>query len=207
MDLKRTIFKKNARYNSKLVNACIMRIRYGHRKDLTIRGYKMFIFKMMRAVVEKNICNYTNLLNGTPCRDIPDHDEIIAECWIIFDKCLEKFVINKKNNFYFYFNKAMSRNFFRRYQRELQKPQVELSEGMQTVLPDLWDDKETGTCDVMMQSVGFTELDKRIALSRMRGQKTSEFLEENPDVSANQYSNSLNHMKTLLRECQEQKLL
>ena len=101
----------------------------------------------------------------------------------------------------------MSRNFFRRYQRELQKPQVELSDGMQTVLPDLWDSRETGSCDVMMQAVGFNELDQRIALSRMRGQKTSEFLRENPDVSSNQYSNSLKRMKTILRTYQDAKLL
>jgi hypothetical protein len=49
-----------------------------------------------------------------------------------------------------------------------------------------------------MEQIGFDEFEKRICRSRMLGQKTSEFLEENPDVSNGQYSKGLKRIKEIL---------
>jgi hypothetical protein len=163
----------------------------------------MFIFKMMKDVVKKNICNYTNLLNGTPCREIPTHDEMIADCYVMFDKCVEKFKVSKTNNFYFYFNKSMSRNFYRDYQKELQNSQTELTDAIATMHPQLHDNREPDTMEALMENLNFSEIEMRIIRSRLNGQKTSEFLEENPDVTNGQYSRSLKRMKDMIRYYQE----
>lgn len=203
MNLEARLFKKDFRYKVKFINTCLMRIKFSgdKRSERTIRGYKMYIFKMMKDIVKKNVCNYTNLLSGTSCRDIPDHDEIIADCYIMFDKCVQKFDVKpkKNHNFYFYFNKSMSRNFFRDYQKEIQNSQVELTEAIATVHPHLHDNREPDTMEALMENLNFNEIDIRIIRSRLIGQKTSEFLNENLDVTNGQYSRSLKRMKDIIR--------
>lgn len=204
MSLEGALFKRDFHYKVAFINKCLLRIKFrGRRSERTIQGYKMFIFKMMKDVVKKNICNYTNLLNGTPCREIPTHDEMIADCYVMFDKCVEKFKVSKTNNFYFYFNKSMSRNFYRDYQKELQNSQTELIDAIATMHPQLHDNREPDTMEALMENLNFSEIEMRIIRSRLNGQKTSEFLEENPDVTNGQYSRSLKRMKDMIRYYQE----
>lgn len=159
----------------------------------------------MKDIVKKNISNYMNLLQNTEVKDMPERDEFIAECYIIFDKCLSKYIINGKYNFYFYFNKSLSRNFYRSYQRELQKSngRVEISDALETVNKGFHDYRQPDTTEVLLSNFGFDELEKRICRSRMLGQKTSEFLKSNPDVTSVQYSRSLKKIKEILKDYQE----
>lgn len=197
MRLETILFKKDFHYKSSFVNKCIKNLK-GANNEKTQKGYKMFIFKMMKDVIKKNICNYINLLNGTSCREIPDSDEMISTCYIIFEKCLEKYEVSPTNNFYFYYNKSMSRNFFRYYQRELKGVNVEITESITTFSPSLRTQSEPDMLELIMDNFQFSYLDKKIVYSRMNGQKTSEFLEENTDISNGQYSRSLKKIKETL---------
>ena len=202
--LEHRIFKKDFLYRQKFINTCIMRIKYGHRSERTIRGYKMYIFKMMHDIVKKNICNYINLLtNGTECREIPNHDDVLADVYIMFDKCIERFKVKKGNKFYYYFNKSLSRNFYREYQKTQKQTAVELTDAMEVVHPNLQYKADNYSVDVVMDNLGFNDIEKRIVYSRMRGQKITEFLKENKDITNNQYSNALKKMKNLITNAQE----
>ena len=201
---QRKIFKKDYKYKRKFINTCIMRIRHGNRSAETIRGYKTYIFKTMKNIVMKNICNFINLLNGSPCREIPSHDELISECYIIFDKCLEGYKITKTNNFYFYFNKAMSRKFYKLYCNEINMPMEELSTEMSVVLPSLSHNKHVDTMELLFYNLGFNRLERKICLSRLRGERSSEFLKKNKRVTQKQYSETLQKVKKLLLILQKQ---
>lgn len=192
------IFKRGLAYNRRFINICIMRIRYGHRSERTIQGYKTFVFKSMKDIVEKNIKNYLNLLNGSPCRDTPEYDEIISECYIVFDKCIQKYKITKTNNFYFYFNKALSRYFFRCYQKELNFPQTELTEEISIVCPSLSEDSNIDTIDMLLNNLGLNDFEKSICYSRLNGEKGTEFIRKNEQYNQKQYSEALNHIKEIL---------
>ena len=194
------IFRKEYKYKRKFINACIMRIRYGKRSERTIRGYKTYIFKAMKNIVNKNICNYINLLNGTPCRSIPEYEEVLSECYIIFDKCLEKYKITKYNSFYFYFNKALSRNFYRLYQKELNMPSVELSDEMASVHPMLSIDGSVETMELLLHNLGLNELEKKICRSKLKGEKGTEFLKKNKRISNKKYTDTLKKIKDLLTD-------
>lgn len=196
--MAKKIFKKEYKYKRKFINACIMRIRYGKRSRKTICGYKTYIFKAMKNIVNKNICNYINLLNGTSCRNLPEYDEILSECYIIFDKCLEKYKITKNNSFYFYFNKALSRNFYRLYQKELNMPSVELSDEMTSVHPMLADKSCVETMELLFHNLGFTEIEKKICRSKLKGEKGTEFLRKNKRISNKKYTDTLKKIKDLL---------
>lgn len=198
MGLEEKIFNKDFKFKVKFINTCILRIRYGHRKERTIRGYKMYVFKMMYTIVIKNIRNFENLIRATPCTEIPTRDEIFTDCYIMFDKCIYKFKVSKTNNFYFYFNKSLSRKFYKDYQKELHTPSVELSDAMSAVHPKLRDNRIPDTMSFLFENLEFSELERRVAISRLNGQRTSEFLKENKDVTSVQYSESLKRIKRLI---------
>lgn len=203
MGLEEQIFNKEFKFKVKFINTCILRIRYGHRKERTIRGYKMYIFKMMHTIVIKNIRNFENLIRATSCKEIPTRDEIFTDCYIMFDKCIYKFKVSPKNNFYFYFNKSLSRKFYKDYRKELLSPSVELSDAMSVVHPKLRDSRLPDIMSVLFDNLNFSEIERRIVISRLNGQRISEFLRENVDVTSVEYSESLKrikHLIVLLRE-------
>lgn len=197
---QRNIFKKDYKYKRKFINACIMRIRFGKRNDATIRGYKTYIFKAMKDIVNKNICNYVKLLEGSPCRRIPEYNEILSECYIIFDKCLEKYEVKKYNSFYFYFNKAMSRKFYKCYQKEVNMPHTELSDEMSAVLPCLFDNKNVDGIELLFYNLGIKGLERDVCLSKLRAERGTEFLKKRKDVTQKQYNNALRNIKELLKD-------
>lgn len=190
--------RKTWKYRRKLMNTCIMRIRYGNRSERTINGYKTFVFKSMKEIVHKNIMNYLNLLNSTSCRDLPEYDEVLSECYLIFEKCLWKFKIKKNNNFYFYFNKALSRNFYRYYQKETNHSNVELSPEISLFHPSLQQRHSENSISMIMHHLQFSELEIRITNSRLSGERISEFLKRNSDITQKQYIESLKHIKSIL---------
>lgn len=196
--MARKILKRDYRYNRVRINSIIMRIRYGRRKPRTVQGYKTYIFKAMKDIVEKNIQNYLNLLNGSPCRDIPEYDEILSECYIVFDKCLEKYKVSKYNDFYYYFNKALSRNFYRCYHREINFPQTELTDEIAAVHPTLADYKNVDTTELLLHNLRLSEFEKIVCRSKLRGEKGTEFLRKNKNITQKQYNEALNKIKEVL---------
>jgi hypothetical protein len=206
MSLESVYFKKDYHYKAKFVNKCIAIIRFS-KDEKRVNAYKNLVFKMMKDIVKKNISNYLKLLKNTYRKEtLPERDELVADCYIIFDNCLNKYIINKKYNFYFYFNKSLSRNFFRKYQKEMQRNNgVEITEALVAVNCEFHDNSKPDTTELLMIHLGLVELEIRICRSRMLGQKMSEFLEENIDVTNNQYLKSLKKIKKVLITFQENK--
>lgn len=202
MSLESTYFKRDYHYKAKFINRCIAIIRFT-KSEKRRRAYKNLVFKMMKDIVKKNIANYLNLLSGLEIRGdmLPSRDELVADCYIIFDKCLEKYKLGKGYNFYFYFNKSLSRNFFRDYQKAMQRCNgVEITEPLTIVNSKFHDYTPMDTTELLFIHLGLSELEKRICRSRMLGQKSSEFLVKNPDVNSGQYSKALKRIKEVLIE-------
>ena len=203
MGLEHEIFKIDYHYRPKQVNKFLVMIKFGNTEKRRL-AFKNLVFRMMKDIVLKNISNYFNLLNNTPMKDnLPDRDELVSECFLIFNKCIEKYKVLPSHNFYFYFNKSLSRNFFRDYQRALVNDKIELTEAIYTCHPDLRESERPNTVAILMDNMNFSDLERRISESRMLGQKTSEFLEANPDVTSGQYSKALKHIKEMLNELKD----
>lgn len=203
-NLENRIFRRGFLYRQKFINTCIMRIKYGHRSERTIRGYKMYIFKMMHDIIKKNICNFINLItNGTECREIPEHDDVITDVYITFDKCIEKYKVSKGRKFYYYFNKSLSRNFFREYKKIQRQMNAEMNDVMEVSHPNLQFKTHNYTIEVLMDNLHLNNVEKRIVRSRIAGQKITDFLKENKDISNNQYLSVLKKLKTIINEARE----
>ena len=203
-NLENRIFRRGFLYRQKFINTCIMRIKYGHRSERTIRGYKMYIFKMMHDIIKKNICNFINLItNGTECREIPEHDDVITDVYITFDKCIEKYKVSKGRKFYYYFNKSLSRNFFREYKKIQRQMNAEMNDVMEVSHPNLQFKTHNYTIEVLMDNLYLNNVEKRIVRSRIAGQKITDFLKENKDINNNQYLSVLKKLKTIINEARE----
>lgn len=196
------LFKQQFKYKAAVVNRFIQIIRTCD-DPLRVAAYKSLVFRMMGSIILKNIANYINLLNGSNLPDIPTRDEAIADCYTMYDKCLDKYVIDNDANFYFYFNKSMARNFYTMYKKNLRARHSDMSSGIEAAHPGMRTVEDVNGVEVIFTSFNFTELECRITRSRMAGQRKSEFLRDNTDVTENDYNRSLLRMKKILKRIKE----
>lgn len=207
MNLEAKYFKCDFYYDNARVERFIEIIKSPQSSARRQTAFKNVVFKMMKDVVKKNIRNYLNLLtNGTSIEEIPTTDELIADCYIIFDKCLEKYKSGCGYNFYFYFNKSMSRCFYRSWTKEMARDNnsVEIGEAIETVNTRFHTraDVTGSSMDLLLDNFHFDGIERRVIKSRLAGQKTSEFLKRNADVTHSQYSQALKNIKERIKEYQ-----
>lgn len=202
MGLESKYFKHDFYYDNARVERFIEIIKSKDSSPRRQAAFKNVVFKMMKDVVKKNIRNYLNLLvNGTSIDkdEIPTTDELVADCYLIFDKCLTKYKLGCGYNFYFYFNKSMSRCFYRAWTKEMARDNssVEIGDALETVNERFHTSKEhaSNSMSLLLSSFDFSELELRVIKSRLAGQKTSEFLQANTDITHNQYSKALKIIK------------
>lgn len=207
MSLQKKIFrKKSYRYKNQFINSCIMRIRYGQRSVRTLNGYKLFIFKSMKDMITKNINNCINLIkNGTSARECPTFDELLSDCYIVFETCLVKYKVRRNHSFYFYFNKSLSRNFYRLYKREINMPCLELSEEITICHHSLRASNEIDYTQSFLEKLGLSDLEILICKSKMNDEKKTDFLKNNPTCSDKTYNIAFKHIKEVIIKLQEQK--
>lgn len=197
-----TIFNVSFAYNKDLVQKLIKIMKKKSSSERRRSSIRYLLFKMMKDVVKKNVQNYQNLLHSIKDlqrEDIPVTNDLITDCWEVFYICIDKYDTKRGENFYFFFNKALSRKFYRDYQRKLKEMFRE---------PRLEDDFENKmsmsslggveTVDLIIDILGFTDVEKRIALSKIRQQRAQDFLKENKDISSVTYSRALASVKEKL---------
>ena len=63
-----------------------------------------------------------------------------------------------------------------------------------------------GSVEVLMDLLGFTELEKKVAHSKVIQQRTADFLNENPDITNAQYNRAMKRIKEVLIEYQKQEV-
>lgn len=200
MNLENYFFKKDYPYRVQFINKCIEIIRFSD-DEKRCAAYKNLVFRMMKKIVKKNIENYLNLLQSVFNKElIPSNNELIADCYLIFNKCVERYVIDPKNNFYFYYNKSLSRNFYREYQHLAKtNKNIEMTDIVIANNEKLHEKTtELEITESMMKNLGMNDLEIRICVSKMEGQKSSAFLQKNKDITDSQYNKSLKHIKEIL---------
>jgi hypothetical protein len=130
---------------------------------------------------------------------MPDYNEILSECYIVFDKCLEKYKITKTNSFLFYYNKALSRNFYKLYTREMNMPKSDLSDEIMSTNKSLHDVSNVDDVELLMYNIGLSDIEKRVCMSKIKGEFKTEFLKKNKDITHGQYCRALKNVKLTLQ--------
>lgn len=204
--LEQTYFKREFYYNKKLVERFIYIIQNSEGKRAAV--FKNLVFKMMKDIVIKNVNNYLNLLSATSIAQLPERDEVISDCYIIFDKCVDGYKVNNGYNFYFYFNKSLSRNFFRNYTKEQKRGNSHmLIDEEMTYDLNFRVRPVSNTVEILVEHLGFNEQKRRLIKSKIDKQTMTEFLKENPDMTRTQYLQIVEEIQERIQEFKEKDIL
>lgn len=201
-----TLFNVSFVYNKDLAQKLIVIMKKKSSSERRRSSIRYLLFKMMKDIVKKNIQNYQNLLRSIEDlqrEDIPVTDDLIGDCWEVFHICTEKYDPEKGDNFYFFYNKALSRKFYRDYQDKLKEMFREPRLDDECDFENRMSMSSLGgveTVDLIIDVLGFTDVEKRIALSKLRQQRTQDFLKENKDISSVTYSRALASVKEKLSQ-------
>ena len=208
MNLESLYFRKDFYYNAPLVEKSIKIIQSSN-SPRRQQAFKVLVFKMMKDIVKKNIANYLNLLHNMKFPEIPERDELVADCWVVFDKCVNKFIVDRGYNFYFYFNKSLSRNFFREYykKQKLNATNVDITEVMMIVNKSFHVRESLGSVELLLDNLQFTELERSITISKVNGQRVADFLKIHTGVTSTQYTRALRGVREKLAEAKKNKEL
>ena len=208
MNLESLYFRKDFYYNAPLVEKSIKIIQSSD-SPRRQQAFKVLVFKMMKDIVKKNIANYLNLLHNIKFPEIPERDELVADCWVVFDKCVNKFIVDRGYNFYFYFNKSLSRNFFREYykKQKLNAANVDITEVMMIVNKSFHVRESLGSVELLLDNLQFTELERSITISKVNGQRVADFLKIHTGVTSTQYTRALRGVREKLAEAKKNKEL
>lgn len=189
--------KLDTEYNPKLVNKIILIIQRSSDEQKK-KDNLLILFEMMKNVVTKNVTNFMTLSKNSELQEIYGVGDLRSESFIIMKKCVDNYKVNKNNNFYFYLNKSLSRNLYRRYEKELKKSALPLIdyeiEPTSVRVTNTFDDTE-----LLFKSLNFTDIEKLVSISRMKYEKKDVFLQKNQNISSQQYYEAIKTIKEKLK--------
>lgn len=206
MSLSDSIFSTKFYYNPQLVEKYVDIVISSSEKGDSKRcgKFKELIFRMMKDIVNKNIANYLNLIRGVNA-DTPTHDDLIADCYFVLDKCVGNFKTGAGYDFYYYYNKSLARNFFREYQRITKSVNrisaVEITEVVNENTVTLANHETS--ISLVLGLLNLTELERRICDSKLSGERVADFMERNADITQSQYVAALNSLKNKIKTLRE----
>lgn len=201
--LEQQFFSVSFRYDSKFVDKLVLHL-HEATKPKHMEGLKWLIFKMMKDIVKKNSLNYLNLLRKLPDSslfEIPTIDDLIFDCIDVYDRCIKNYEIG--SNFYFYYNTALSRYFFRKYQREFDRIENITEFENDDRLTNILSYSSNGgveRVELLIDLLQFSPLEKEICLSRCNGERTEDFVKRHKDVSSSAYTKAMKNIKKKLSD-------
>ncbi len=165
----------------------------------TRQQHKLILFEMMGSIVTKNIDNFFYLTRHHSKEIFHSKDDLVGESYIVFEGCLKNFDFKRGGNtFLWYLNKALTRAMLRIidkcYNKHLEVDTIGDKDG--AVFNGSINNVDfTG---MYMDNLGITDPERRIIQSKIEKEKVADFLENNPDITWNQYFKHLNVVKEKL---------
>lgn len=169
-------------------------------KNNKINELKWKVFFMMKKILIKNINNYQKLCrNSNLGSNFNDNDELESECFIIFENCIYKFVSdNGKNDFYFYFNKSLSRSLYKIFlnnTKDFNSISNESSFLEENLIENKMSNSEIESIDFYLSNFSLDDNCLRVIHSRLIGERVGEFLENNFDFNQKLYDSCMKKIK------------
>lgn len=207
---------KETKYNNKkvvsqikVINVLYLKQERGRlRSERSIEKIKVGLFLMMKKIIIKNINNYVKLSMNSSVRDkCMSPMEMESEAYIVFENCLKNFNTDANYDFYFYFNKAMSRNFYRMFNREVRQREVghiyhdeKHFTKTQSQFTDTDDDSEL---NILISSLNLSVDEEKVLYSKLHYQSKEQFLKENKKFTNAMYFNVMKKIKTIILNLKE----
>lgn len=175
------------------------------RWEKEIADSKLELFNMMSKVVVKNINNYMNLAYNSPVtHECNDRDEMCGEAWIILDNCIDKFKAKPKWCFYFYYNKALGRNFYRMFFNTVQRLDKHRKYSSEAINTGVTKSRSGNhSLDLLIEQLNLTPQEEVVLRSKLNNEKKAVFLENNKDFSSGKYYATLKNVKEIILKLKE----
>lgn len=215
---KFTIFSKKipeTKHDNSLVITLLKKIKILQLKDANgalkshrkLDSLKYEVYIMMKKIIIKNINNYMKYVNNSPVTEkCFDQDEMESEAYIVFENCIKNFDVNSKYDFYFYYNKAMARNFYRMFDKEIRQKQVSdnyHSEKFYVKTQSQFiNDESDKDLNILINSLNLNDDEKLILTSKLNYQSKNDFLKENKHISSVLYNSMFNKIKIIILNLQ-----
>ncbi len=81
--------------------------------------YLQRLFFVLKEITVKNVNNFFSLCRKSNSIPYLEDIDLISECFLIFDKTVKNFDLKQRYSFHFYYNKSLSRAFYRMYEKTL----------------------------------------------------------------------------------------
>lgn len=188
------------KFNRKLASKYVLVIKRGG-AGKTLDAAKVNLFKLMKRIIVKNVKNYASLSrNSSVTEQCFEEEEMYAEAFIVMMKCVENFQVSKRNCFYFYFNKSLSRNFYRMFYKEVRKFEVHKEYEIFSIDTFAVNDFDYESLNLTIHNLGLDEFDKKVLESKLRYEKKDEFIVNNEDATVSKYYSSIRKIKDKLKK-------
>lgn len=210
--------KKMAELNQNRIQNEYLRLSEAEKIHDRVNDLKFSIFYMMKKIVVKNINNFHKLCrNSILGLNYSNDDEMENECFLIFETCVYKFDIENGNyDFYFYFNKAMSRSLYKIFTdskdvSEAENPYSSFSYSETYSEEDFFDkinkksDQQEHSIDFILAGfMNLTSDDMIVINSKIMKEPLGTFLKNNPKFTQKKYQNCLDRIKIELKDLQDE---
>lgn len=193
--LYNSLSRKYIKYNDTLVRKSIKIIRSAPNTRIADRE-RAKILDMMSRVIVKGVNNFFKLMSNVEQNDnviIHTYDDIVAECYIILDKCVEKFDLENENKFYFYFNKSVNQGLFRIQERCYRTKNIDINEPKYRNFGS-----ETIETPILLENI-LNDKQMLVINSKLENQDVHEFCKMMKMTSI-EYNNILRQSKDILRK-------
>lgn len=185
-------------FNRKKVNSIILKIQRGLGTEEEKSKLKFDLFLLMKNIVIKNIANYKMLYRNSPITgEGLESFEMESECYLIIEKCLIKYKVKKTNCFYFYYNKSLSRSFYRMFDKNIRKKDKYVDYKQHTYCVVNNNTNNVYSTDLIVDLMNLDDYDKKVITSKMNNEKKEEFVKNN-NSNLSKYQSSLNKIKEQL---------
>lgn len=163
---------------------------------------KLKIFLTMKNLVIKNINNYIKYSQNSSVSDLCENSlEMESEAFLILDNCINNF--KYKYDFYFYMNKALSRNFYRMFDKvkRMNDKDIIYKDYLKHLKKDSFSFNDF---DIDIFNIGLDELEIIVLKSKLNDETKDMFVENHPKFPMSKYYSCVKKVKNILTTLKEQ---
>lgn len=193
-----SIMKDRCKYSEKDVIKCIVIIKNSS-NDKLIQKKKELIIKYSSKIILRNVVNFFNQLRGVESGKIcHEKDDIVSECYMILDNCIENFNLNSGYKFYFYLNKAMMRGLNKLKKKSYRGESCSTYIDSNEVCKFDWRTFSSEESNPLLLEKIFTKKEVLLMQSRIQEQKIDEFI-KSVEISRTEYHKILKRIREKIK--------
>lgn len=168
------------------------------KKQKLIDEHRILLFYMVGKIVIKQISYFQSLINKYNKKSFHTKDDLVVECFLVFDRCVKNFIYEnyEKTNFYLFYNKALSREMFRLFEKNyLKHDSVDNNLDDYINYHPISQSCNEDFVDFYLDNAKLTTFERKIVLSRLKMEKKDDFIKRYKKKKSSDYYNAIQEIK------------